>query len=74
LTQNRAEGFGEFDMDGGVVEEGGGASGSFIDDLIGDDQIARAEVLAQAADGATGQDVRAAELFEGVDVGAAGDL
>ncbi len=42
-----AEGFGEFDVYGGVFEEGVGAAMGFIDDLVGDEQVAGVDVFAE---------------------------
>lgn len=45
-----------------------------IDDLIRDDEIARSDLLLQAADGGEGDDGADAERAEGGDVGARGDF
>src|SRR4051794_25028557 len=73
-TQHRAEGFRELDMHGRVIEERAGPADGFVDDLFGDHQVSWPELLAQTADRAGGEDVRAAETFEREDVRLVGHL
>lgn len=45
-----------------------------VDDLIGDDKVARSNVLAQRSDGGEGYDGLAAYRLESGDVGACGNF
>lgn len=58
-----------------LLEEGEGphALGP-VDDLVGQDKIHGLDVLLQGADGAEGDDAAHADVAEGCDVGARGDL
>src|SRR4051794_33188499 len=63
-TQYRAEGFRELDVNRRLLEESARAAERLIDHLVGEDEVARLELVAQAADGARGDDVRYAEFLE----------
>ena len=59
--------------DGRALEEARGAHAlGAVDDLVGEDEVARGELLAEGADGGEGEDGADAERFEGGDVRARG--
>ena len=53
-----------------VAEEGGDPGEGAVDELVGDDEVGGFVLFLEGADGGDGEDGRAAEGFEGVDVGA----
>ena len=58
-VEDGADGVGEFDVDGaaaGLIEEGAGAAGGLVDDLIDEDEVARGDLFAEAAHGARSDD------------------
>lgn len=57
----------------GAWQEGGGAHLGAVDDLVGDDDVARADLLTQRADGGEADDGPDAEVLERGNVGAGGD-
>lgn len=69
-------GVGEGDVaDEAVLEEGEGAVAlGAVDDLVGDDEVHGADLLAQGADGGEADDGAHAQGAQGGDVGAGGDL
>lgn len=69
-------GVGEGDVaDEAILEEGEGAVAfSAVDDLIRDDEVHGADLLAQGADGGEADDGAHAQGAQGSDVGAGGDL
>ncbi len=56
------------------AEKGFGAGEGAVDILIHDDEIAGAIIFAQGAYGGDGDDIRAAQPFERVDIGAVGHV
>lgn len=70
------EGVGEADMaDEALLEEGEGADAlCAVDNLVGDDKVHGLDVLLEGADGAEGDDAAHADVPQGRDVGARGDL
>lgn len=57
LAHDRAEGIGELDVDGGLFVEGVGSFVGFVDDLVGDHEVAWGDGFAEGSDGAGGDDV-----------------
>ncbi len=45
VSRDGAEGLGEFDVDGGMFVEGVGSFVCFVDDLVGDDEVAWGDVF-----------------------------
>ncbi len=67
----RADGIGEADVgDQAFAEEGGDAAAGAVEELVGDDEIERAVLFLERADGAEGEDALDAERFHAVDIGA----
>jgi len=68
-SQRRTERLDHLDVHRQAVEERARATVGLVDGLIGQHQIARRNLLAQAADGGAGQDVRHPQALQRVDVG-----
>ena len=68
-TQYRTKRFREFHVHCRVLKKCRRAPGSLVNDLIGDDQIARLELLAKTAASPRCDDVRATKLLERENVG-----
>ena len=61
--------------DDACLEEGEGPDAfGAVDDMVGDDKVARLDGLLEGADGAEGDDAADAEGAEGRDVGSCGDF
>lgn len=76
VAERGVEGVGEGDVgDDAVVEEGKWADPlGAVDNLVGNDEVARFDGFLERADGREGDDGAAAEGAQGGDVGAGGDF
>ena len=58
---------------GAVVKRGLSLEGA-VDELVEDDNVSRVDILSEGATGRGSKDVRAAFLFQGVDIGTVVDV